>query len=260
MSKEFIPFKGHFLIKTFDENNNLLDSWEDDNMIMGDASITMSEIFAGTLAGGGSLINRFSLGTRGHLGTNLLSPRTITSGFVNTRTKMFSDPIAVIQNNSIIPVLQIGDCYHITNATVPGYYEYNGVAVQNNYTLSQAIIDSAVEWTFISATAPYLYDINFNMPGTAINNVVGDPAVPITETDYPVTGAISNVTVLRSGTSVTFFIDIAKNVANSQNATDSAFTEAALYSQNGRIFSLKTFKAKIKDPTVSIRIEWMITF
>jgi hypothetical protein len=69
----------------------------------------------------------------------------------------------------------------------------------------------------------------------------------------------STVKVLQTDTSVVFTIDIATAAGNSQNDTTSVFTEAALYA-NGRIFSMKTFKAKVKDSTVLLRIVWTITF
>jgi len=259
--QDMISFQGHFKIESLDSQKNILDVYEDNNMIMVDARTTMSELFANLATN--TFINRFALGTMGHVETNQLAPKTEVEGYYNTRDRMFcesgSTPGAPVSatTNDVIPVLRLNDVYYI-EATVPtnnGYYRYLHPDT-TNYTLSDALILDPLEWESLGATAPYLYNITFDLPGTNIDQVNGDTALNIVEDDA---GSGSTVTVYQSGTSVTFYFEVVPAAANLQDLTTSVFTEAALYS-NGRIFSLKTFKSKIKDSTVSLRITWTITF
>ncbi len=90
----------------------------------------------------------------------------------------------------------------------------------------------------------------------SIDTVKGDEAVIEYEDDDPMG---SEIFVLHNDKSVQFTIDIVNYVANEQTDTASIFTEAALYF-HGRIFSMKTFKAKVKDDSVLLRIIWTINF
>lgn len=73
--------------------------------------------------------------------------------------------------------------------------------------------------------------------------------------DFFDSGSTGNVTV--SGSSVTFTFDI--NSAAANNNGNVVYTEAALYTGSD-IFAMKTFKAKVKDDSVLLRIIWTITF
>ena len=256
MHADNMDFNGYFKIDAIDNDGNIVDSYEDKNMIMTDARTSMSEIFANLPTS--TFIERFSLGTMGHVGTDVLSPKIDTDGFTNVRDRMFSESGSTAgsptQINDILPVVNLGDVYYI-NATVPGFYSYLG-ANTTNYTVVQADVDNVAVWESLGTTAPYTYDVNFTIPGTAVDLVNGDPATGITETDA---GAGTTVNVLRTGTSLELTFNIPTAAANSQNTTYSSFTEASLQC-NGRIFSLKTFKVKLKDATISLRITWRITF
>jgi hypothetical protein len=260
--KDSIDFKGHFKIEALDAQKHVIDCWEDNNMIMVDASITMSELFANLATS--TFINRFALGTMGHVEALLLSPKTSVEGFNNTRDRMFCESGSSVGSpvniNDVLPILRINDVYYII-ATDPGdtgYYRYLKPDAQT-YTVTDAKILDVAEWEFFHATvAPYVYNVNFDLPGTNVDQVDGDDALNIVEDD---TGSGSTVKVLKTtaGTSVTFNFEIVPAAGNLQDLTSSVFTEAALYS-NGRIFSMKTFKAKVKDATVSLRVTWTVTF
>ena len=43
---DMVNLKGHFKIQSIDVNNNILDEWEEHNMIMENARYTMSELFS----------------------------------------------------------------------------------------------------------------------------------------------------------------------------------------------------------------------
>ncbi len=67
----------------------------------------------------------------------------------------------------------------------------------------------------------------------------------------------TTVHITKSASTVTYLIVIPTGAANGVGTT--AYTEAALYADT-RIFSMKTFGAKVKDDTVSLRITWSIQF
>jgi hypothetical protein len=253
-----ITFKGHFQIQALDAQNNMtvLDEYVDDNMIMESARTTMSELFANLNSS--TFINNFRIGTLGHIGDSIITPKGKDEGFIKERDRMFSEaPTAPVAANTFIANVRKNDIFFIatTNPAQAGYYRYLGATV-TNYQVTDTVVANTAIWEFLGAAAPYTYSITFNMPRTNID-VNGTQALNLVEDD---TASGSTVKVLQSGTSVTFTIDVATAAANLQKGGPSSiFTEAALYANN-RIFAMKTFKAKVKDSTVLLRIVWTITF
>jgi len=247
-----IKLKGHFKIQTIDKNNNILDEYEDHNMIMESARISMSEMFADLNAS--TFINKIKLGTLGHIGDSILIPKSALDGFVKERDRMFSESYpSTIEINDIIDVIKKNDIFYI-NATIPGYYRYLNADIEN-YTITDEVVSDEGIWEFIE-NEPYTYSINFELPQENTDPINGTIAQNITE-DNPGSGSI--VSVLQTDTSVTFIIDIGTPAANEHQINTSVFTEAALYA-NGRIFTMKTFKAKVKDSSILLRIRWTIIF
>lgn len=250
-----INFKGNFKIQCIDENNIIIDEWEDNNMIMETARISMSEIFANLNSN--TFINVFKIGTMGHIGDSILIPKSIDDGFTKERDRLFSEVYETdIEIGDTISILRKNDVFFInaTNPELIGYYRYLNNNT-TNYLINDGIIAITSEWEFLGEDPPYFYTINFQLPmtnsdesGTLANNIIEDDAT-----------SGSSIRVLQNGSSVTFTIDIATAAANKQTETTSVFTEAALYA-NSRIFAMKTFKAKVKDSTVLLRIVWTITF
>lgn len=261
--RDFIPFKGHFKIQSISNTGEIKDLYEDCNMIMASARVSMAEIFANIDTPSLPFVNEIRLGTMGHQGATavydsgtILIPKTVDDGYIMERDRMFSESIDATVGTSL--VLHENDVVNFTDATTPGYYQYTGVYDPNPIAVNQANIDS--NWTFLGTVAPYTYEIGFTMSGD--NN--SPNATPITEPAGEVGGSV--VTVVQNGSDVTFTVDVAEATAILQPGGDaidpngsSIFTEAALYA-DGDIFSLKTFKAKIKDNSVTLRIIWTISF
>lgn len=98
-------------------------------------------------------------------------------------------------------------------------------------------------------TDKYHYEIRFDSTGESTSNAI------VTYEDNNTEH--STVTITNSGYDVTYLVVIP---AGNANGTGTAvFTEAALYA-GSNIFSMKTFAAKIKDGTVSLRITWKLSF
>lgn len=99
---------------------------------------------------------------------------------------------------------------------------------------------------FSEESGDYTYTINFN-----INQFTGVGTVTAEDDSG------SDVSVSKTETGVRYIFTIPYNAANSDGTT--IFTEAALYA-NKDIFSMKCFKAKIKDDAVTLTIIWEIDF
>ena len=253
--EDTLNFKGHFRIQAMDLGGTVIDQWQDDNMIMESARTSMSEMFANLTTS--TFINKIVLGTMGHVGDSILVPKGKDEGFVKERTRLFAETLAGTVNvGQALPIIRKNDVIYV-NATAndaKGYYRFKSADVQN-YVVNDIVIADTSLWEFLGATKPYTYTVTFELPGT--NDAPGGTDVAnLVEGDA---NAGSAVKVLQSGTSVTFTFDIATGAGNKQNDTTSVFTEAALYA-NDRIFAMKTFKAKVKDSTVLLRIVWTITF
>jgi len=255
MLKDKVNFTGHFKIQSIDKRGHVIDEWQEQNMIMEDARETMSEIFGNMDTN--TFIEKLVLGTEGHASGDIATEKTSSEGFVKERDRLFSEPLAgTVNTNDILSDIRLNDyVYAEPDTATNGYYRYVA-ATTTNYTVTDADLTNTSIWIYEGVTAPYLYNITFELPGTKNNIITGDGANNIVEDDA---ASGSTVKILQSGTSLSFFIDIATGAANSQDSGTSIFTEAALYA-NSRIFSMKTFKAKIKDTSVLLRIEWVITF
>jgi len=92
--KDNIDFVGHFAIKVFKKDGSI-EEYEDKNLIMDRARQNMAQLVGGVTNGSdrtkGEPINKFVLGTEGHVGDNILDYKKVGSnGFDSTRTNLFS--------------------------------------------------------------------------------------------------------------------------------------------------------------------------
>lgn len=84
--------KGHIVIECLDSNKNVIDRFENKNLIMDSARIVMSDILCGL--GTAEPIEKFVLGTEGHVTGDYLTPKTELEGFVSSRTQLFSEELS----------------------------------------------------------------------------------------------------------------------------------------------------------------------
>lgn len=252
--KDFMNFTGHFKIQALDNNQNVVDEWEDNNLIMESARESMAEIFSSV---NNSSVSKIVLGTKGHQGTDTVSPKTASEGFIKDRDRLFSQPKSISDQQAVLlkndMIKYVGSVN--TTATYNNYYIYIGAG--DTINLATTDFSDQTIWEYYGSDAPYIYTIEFDLPEE--NNTSADN---IKEYEYELvpsepTSLGSNVSIAQTGTSTTFTVDIPTNVANYTEF--GVFTEAALYA-NDRIFSMKTFRAKIKDNSVQLRILWTISF
>jgi len=252
--QDFMSFKGHFAVQTIDKNNQIIDQWEENNLIMEVARTTMSKILA--KINSGNTINKIVLGTEGHIGGSIVNPKTSSEGFVKERNRLFSESVDIGDNETID--LMLNDLVKYTGntnstGTTGNWYTYIGPDSNGVSTNTINFGDTAL-WTDLGTDQPYTYEVSFDLP--ELNDA---DATNVAEDD---TNAGSSVHILQADSSVTFTIDVVQDAANSGGGAGvgtSVFTEAALYSEDD-IFAMKTFAAKIKDNTVLLRIIWTITF
>lgn len=264
---ELINFKGHFKIQEVDvATGNVIDEWEEDNLIMDNARASVAKMFANLNTTPVPFVNKFRIGTLGHnhgtnphdVGANLLTAKTSVEGFVKERDRMFSQHVGITSGSTTIATLNQGDVVYngtLDGAVIIGFYQYIGANTTSYATTGEVL--NGVDWDLLSATVePYKVAIDFDLP-----RVVNGAATITAEDDTLSTGATGcTVNVEQTSTSVIFSVVIPTNVGNGQFTSTSAFTEAALYADNDSIFSMKTFPVKSKDGSAELRITWTITF
>lgn len=187
--------RGFFKFEALDLNGNVIDSYFEENMIMDKARSNMCELISGVTVG--QPINKFIIGTGGHVGAGsgseqLLNAKVLTDA---TRTVLFSEELSL-----------------------------------------------------------YSYPIVFAGTGSAS----GDRVISLEPDAIP--GDInsnSTVNILQTGTDVTYTITLPSGVANHGGVV--AYTEAGFYAGDD-LFNMKTFPAKVKSNSVTIRITWKISF
>ena len=145
-----INFTGYFKIQSIDAQNNVIDEWEDKNLIMQSARESMAEILSGWSSSYG--INKFVLGSKGNKSESLFLPKTATEGLVNTRDRLFSETLIVNDTSANKSVLR-GDVvkYEGTanaNAITGNYYEYIGDTTLGAASIDYNIVDftSITQW------------------------------------------------------------------------------------------------------------------
>lgn len=152
----------------------------------------------------------------------------------------------------------------------------NGGSVEGDLltprTFSFARTELFAEENYRSNTNPTKntkYNITFD-PGLA--NVQGNGATPVVNEDAA-SGVSSQVFITtQDASTIKYIIDIPADNANGPGQAPIAWSEVALYTQEGqdlsdvnnkvlgKIFAMRTFPAKIKDTSTSFKITWKIVF
>ncbi|EAJ4655366.1 hypothetical protein CYA84_03900 [Campylobacter coli] len=82
------PARGYFCIESLDANGNIIDKFEQKNLITNIARAEFAKLIAGINES--NAINRFVMGTKGHQGSDILTPKDETTGFTASVTDIFS--------------------------------------------------------------------------------------------------------------------------------------------------------------------------
>lgn len=92
-----IDFMGKFMIKAYNKDGTV-EVYEEKNLIMDTARTNMAQLIGGVDTGStaiGQPINRFVIGTLGHVGTDILDYKQVgENGFDSTRTELFSEELS----------------------------------------------------------------------------------------------------------------------------------------------------------------------
>lgn len=129
---------------------------------------------------------------------------------------------------------------------------------------SQGFDSTRVKMFSESDSTAVVYTIDFD-PVEAIASLdpitgVITPYTPQATSIGGLTTSTSSVLVTITGRSVTYTIEIPELGGNSTSTSPIVpYTEAALYVDD-KIFSMKTFPARIKDSSVKIVVKWSIIF
>lgn len=257
-------FEGYFKIECI-KDGKVIDSFEDHNTIMHSARRSMAEIFLNRANNGKQFANRFVLGTEGGTSTEYI-PKTEAMGFSKDKPsqRIYAEDgfIQVVEGSRTLNkfcVIQYKN----------KWYRYLGE------TKSVAINDDTVRNTdlFVNVSKPYWYEITFDYSdktkyviGTDSNNVATGDSLS-NRCSVQVSLPTDGKTDILDQSICQFVFYIPKSEANGQHTPSdtgyssniSLFTEAGLY-VNGRLFSMKTFPAKVKDDTTEVQITWRIIF
>lgn len=173
-----IDFYGVFSFKSLDAEGKVLDEYTEKNLIMDAARTNMAQLIGGVTSGtsttAGYAINQFVLGTKGHVGTNILDYQKVgetdtskpagDQSFDSTRTDLFSQAIAG-STNYRMPFTPSGDS-DITVASSGTRYTANtaATAAETGNTIRRVVSNRTVTYTI---TIP------------AANANSGDPVNPV---------------------------------------------------------------------------------
>ena len=154
-----IDFYGVFSFKSFDKNGNVLDEYTEKNLIMDRARTNMAQLVAGVTSGNeeskGMAIDRFVLGTQGHVGTDILKPREVGLNYDDgepvfdaTLTQLYSEANSGI-NYSISFDVNGGNVVEDSSATGIQYNGGNAINPNTNKNTVKRVVDGKeITYTF----------------------------------------------------------------------------------------------------------------
>jgi hypothetical protein len=158
--KDNVGIRGVFSIKSFNKEGVEIDEYKEDNLIMDNARVNMARLIAGLTVGGNVAkpINKIVLGTRGHMGTDILdyqqvgetdtSKPTNDRTFESTRIKLFSESIAS-QVNYRVPFDVTGDSDVTVTGTGKRYEQDTIVGSNEPYNIVRRVVnDRTVTYIF----------------------------------------------------------------------------------------------------------------
>lgn len=137
MIDTFNKIQGHLTVECIDKAGNVVDRFENHNLVMDTARQTMSQIIAGLSTS--SIIDKFVLGTKGHVDNNYLLPKTSNEGFVSSRTELFSE--------------ELGEYTYPIEFTVPG--TSSGACVISNEGNGSEVAESTIDILHENTTIQY---------------------------------------------------------------------------------------------------------
>src|SRR5574344_240093 len=91
MRDKYKTVRGNIIIECVNNSGEVIDRFENKNLIMDSARIAMAGIAAGVSTA--TPINAFSIGTEGHVTGDFLTPKQEVDGFVSSRTNLFSSEL-----------------------------------------------------------------------------------------------------------------------------------------------------------------------
>lgn len=80
--------RGYFCIESIDKNGAVIDKFEKHNLITNLARVEFAKLIAGVNTAGA--INRFVMGTKGHVGDDVLTPKDAETGFTPDVMNIFA--------------------------------------------------------------------------------------------------------------------------------------------------------------------------
>ena len=101
---------GHIIVECLDKYRNIIDRYEEKNLIMDTARIAVSSAIAGVTSS--VPMNKFVIGTEGHITGDYLTPKTDVDGFISSRTELFSEELSSYVYPVVfqVPGTSSGDC------------------------------------------------------------------------------------------------------------------------------------------------------
>lgn len=190
--------KGYFKIECLDKDGNVIDKEEKHNLITNLARIEFAKLLMGVNSG--MAINRFVMGTKGHVLEDVLTPKDVDTGFTAAVTNIFS---------------------------------------------GQESVDCGTTWN----------QIEFSPSGNLVNteaHIITDGGNNNSTVDISLHGVEENSPYIQ------YIFNIAQDAFNGvQNGM--IYTECGLYI-NDKLIAMRTFKGKIKESSVSLRITWNLIF
>lgn len=264
--KDLAPktFEGYFKIECI-KDGIVTDTFEDHNTIMRSARRSMAEVFLNKQNENYQFANKFVLGTEGGTSTEYI-PKTEAMGF--TKDKITQ---CLYSEDTVLEVYD-GE-WNLNKFVVVKYNDkyYRYLSESATVTIDTTEIHNTDD--FVEVAKPYVYTLTFDILHNS-TYVVGTDSENLATNDSLTNNCSAKISLpvdnhddVLDQSVCQFVFRIPKQQANNQHTPSdvgyssniSLFTEAGLY-VNNRLFSMKTFPAKVKDDTTEIQITWRIIF
>jgi hypothetical protein len=181
------PIKGYFKVESFDYKNNLLETFEEENLIVDTARPNIAELIAGVSSG--VPINKFVIGTEGVVNNNIAVAKSISSGLDSTRTKLFSEE--TVDGGTSYAITFAGSGNNTGTRVVSREEEFNSGVVDSSTTKITTAVVSSVSITANTDTKTVTYVVS--IPPTVANYGDGTDGIYYSEAGFYAGSRLFNI-------------------------------------------------------------------
>lgn len=157
---EKFPTRGYFKIEVLDAFGNVLDTYEQHNLVMIGARLHFMKLISGGYDTN-KVINRLVLGTKGTLNDDDVTPKTEDEGFTSSRTDMFCEATNSANKKNTWDEITFDPAGSATSGTAQDVQDGSNNSSSVKIVISEASEEPSITYIFNIATDAFNGNTNY---------------------------------------------------------------------------------------------------